>query len=277
MNNMELWNKVCVTDTRNTKKVTFGRSFTAIDAMSQMQVATEQFGTCGIGWGIKNEIYDFSSVPQTLVYRADLYYFIDGKEGVIPITSMIALYGKNGKIDEDATKKCSTDAKTKGLSFLGFNADIFLGKYDDNKYVQDLKMKEAVADKQKELENKSNQTKTPQNVSAPDKSVSNKLIDLLKENKITNMKDFAATFNISTKEPAKLEGYFDKGVIEPYIWFYKGVTENGVLDVLSIIKTLKFSSNKIVDLGKSYHEAKVKKGTDLIEACSLFKQTNSGK
>jgi hypothetical protein len=29
-----------------------------------------------------------------------------------------------------------TDALTKGLSQLGFNADVFLGLYDDNKYVE---------------------------------------------------------------------------------------------------------------------------------------------
>ncbi|MBN86088.1 MAG: hypothetical protein CL885_01045, partial [Dehalococcoidia bacterium] len=39
--------------------------------------------------------------------------------------------------DADAPKKALTDAITKGLSYLGFNADIFLGKFDDNKYVQE--------------------------------------------------------------------------------------------------------------------------------------------
>ena len=30
------------------------------------------------------------------------------------------------------------------LSFLGFNADVFLGKFDDNKYVADMKKKTTV-------------------------------------------------------------------------------------------------------------------------------------
>jgi hypothetical protein len=42
------------------------------------------------------------------------------------------------KTDEDSVKKALTDAITKGLSYLGFNADVFLGKFDDNKYVQSL-------------------------------------------------------------------------------------------------------------------------------------------
>ena len=35
-------------------------------------------------------------------------------------------------------KKVATDALTKGLSKLGFNADVFMGKFDDNKYVNSL-------------------------------------------------------------------------------------------------------------------------------------------
>ena len=35
-------------------------------------------------------------------------------------------------------KKVATDALTKGLSKLGFNADVFMGMFDDNKYVNKL-------------------------------------------------------------------------------------------------------------------------------------------
>ena len=42
------------------------------------------------------------------------------------------------KKDTDCMKKATTDGLTKCLSFLGFNADIFLGKFDDCKYVQQV-------------------------------------------------------------------------------------------------------------------------------------------
>ena len=42
------------------------------------------------------------------------------------------------KPDHDALKKAGTDALTKCLSYLGFNADIFMGKFDDNKYVAEM-------------------------------------------------------------------------------------------------------------------------------------------
>ena len=36
-----------------------------------------------------------------------------------------------------------TDARSKALSTLGFNSDIFEGKFDDNKYVAEMRAKEA--------------------------------------------------------------------------------------------------------------------------------------
>ena len=49
--NLDLWNKVCKTDPAHTKKVTLGRSITAIDPYRQIMNATEQFGAAGKGWG----------------------------------------------------------------------------------------------------------------------------------------------------------------------------------------------------------------------------------
>ena len=44
--------------------------------------------------------------------------------------------------DEDAPKKSVTDALVKALSMIGFAGDIFMGRYDDSKYVNDLKAEE---------------------------------------------------------------------------------------------------------------------------------------
>jgi hypothetical protein len=46
------------------------------------------------------------------------------------------LYKSNNSLDDEAPKKAMTDALTKAMSHLGMSADIFLGKFDDNKYVQ---------------------------------------------------------------------------------------------------------------------------------------------
>ena len=62
MTNLELWNKVQKTDPDMTKKVTFGREFTAIDPTYQMKNATEQFGRYGTTWGLKNISIDYIDI-----------------------------------------------------------------------------------------------------------------------------------------------------------------------------------------------------------------------
>ena len=44
-------------------------------------------------------------------------------------------------LDDEAPKKAATDALTKAFSYLGLNADVFLGMFDSNKYVSEMKEK----------------------------------------------------------------------------------------------------------------------------------------
>ena len=53
-----------------------------------------------------------------------------------PISAVNPLYKSNNSLDDEAPKKAMTDALTKAMSHLGMSADIFLGKFDGNKYVQ---------------------------------------------------------------------------------------------------------------------------------------------
>ena len=52
-----------------------------------------------------------------------------------PVRGLDFILNNKGKLDEDAPKKAMTDALTKALSHLGIGADVFLGKFDDNRYV----------------------------------------------------------------------------------------------------------------------------------------------
>ncbi len=135
MSNMELWNKVCKTNPKYTKKVTQRGGFTAIDAQYQVQEATEQFGAFGQGWGVANERFTELN-GGVILYQAVFFW---GKDGCnrFDISSSI-VYNNNGRVDADFAKKVATDALTKALSKLGFNADIFLGLFDDNKYVAQM-------------------------------------------------------------------------------------------------------------------------------------------
>jgi len=148
--NLTFWDSVATTAVSSTKEVSHGkRKFTAIDAYSQIKTATDKFGMFGTGWGVRRPVFSYI-LDQLIVYKAVLFYVNeDGREGLVPIEASAKLYmGKDfktgePKLDDDCVKKVVTDALTKGLSKLGFNADVFLGKFDDNKYVQELKEKQA--------------------------------------------------------------------------------------------------------------------------------------
>tara|TARA_R100001510_G_C7653488_1_gene211732 strand:+ start:2928 stop:3575 length:648 start_codon:yes stop_codon:yes gene_type:complete len=135
MNNTELWDKVCTTDPDHTKHVNQRGGFTTIDAYHQIHNATAVFGPVGKGWG-----WDYNLVFQDGILIADMTMWWGGdRTQVVRQCGARSTHKRNGSVDEDAAKSAVTDALTKCLSYLGFNADVFLGKYDDNKYVQNLR------------------------------------------------------------------------------------------------------------------------------------------
>ena len=62
------------------------------------------------------------------------------------------LYNTKGTLDDEAPKKAMTDAMTKAMSHLGMAADVFLGLFDSNKYVEQMKKKFATANESKVTE-----------------------------------------------------------------------------------------------------------------------------
>ena len=137
MNNLELWDKVEKTNPKHTKSANVrGNKITAIAPQQQIKNATEQFGVYGIKWGFKSIVLDYAMLERTgIVVFHGLFYFVGGE---FPISASISAFRDNAmtKPDADFAKKVETDALTKALSKLGFNADVFMGLYDDHKYVQ---------------------------------------------------------------------------------------------------------------------------------------------
>lgn len=135
---LELWNKVCKTDPKFTVKANVkGNKITSIKPQYQIKLATEQFGPYGRTWGFRNIRYEYALMEKGLVTFIGEFFF---PEGNFVISNSIGIYRDNAqtKIDDDFAKKCETDALTKALSKLGFNSDIFLGQYDDMRYVQEI-------------------------------------------------------------------------------------------------------------------------------------------
>jgi len=137
MSNLDLWNRVEKTNPNHTKSANVrGNKITAIAPQRQIKNATEEFGIYGSKWGFKSVEFDYAMLDKTgIVVFHGVFYFPTGE---FPITASISAYRDNAqtKPDADFAKKVETDALTKALSKLGFNADVFMGLYDDHKYVQ---------------------------------------------------------------------------------------------------------------------------------------------
>lgn len=154
--NLKIWNLVEKTNPQYTRPFTRPRGHrgTAINAEYLAKRATEVFGPLGIGWGVdildeqimqgapillNTEVIGYELIHKV---RVRLWYRWGEQTGEVHQFGETTFVGRdrNGLYtDEDAPKKSLTDAMVKCLSLLGFSADVHLGLYDDNKYVNDLR------------------------------------------------------------------------------------------------------------------------------------------
>lgn len=151
--NLALWNAVSTTDPASTKQFSRGGGFsgTAISPTWLIRRATEQWGPMGEKWGVRiiqsgvldgHPLLDAKGqvVGVAKIHFVQAEVFHPG--GSVPCFGQTTLVGQNKHgffTDEEAPKKSLTDALTKGLSWLGFAADVHMGLYDDVKYVAELK------------------------------------------------------------------------------------------------------------------------------------------
>ncbi len=149
MSNTDLWDKVCKTDPTYTTHVNQRGGFTAIGAQYQIHKATELWGPYGDRWGVRDLRWQYVGNTKgeilELALDAVFYYPTDTPgEASFPMGADIKY-----KPGDDCRKKVQTDLTTKALSKLGFNADVFLGLFDDNKYVAEAKREAAQRGKTK--------------------------------------------------------------------------------------------------------------------------------
>lgn len=137
--NMKLWDAVEKTNPAHTKPAKIGgMSITAIAPQAQIKNATEQFGPYGKGWGFKKIDLDFSLAESLKLIIFKGVFFFPGGEFEIINSNKLFMDRAQQMVDADFAKKIETDALTKALSKLGFNADVFMGRFDDNRYVQEM-------------------------------------------------------------------------------------------------------------------------------------------
>lgn len=158
MTNRAFWDRVQKTDPRRVKKIT-GKQYQGNSPQPYYLVErmTEEFGMCGIGWGIHiiNERMERLSETDVLhVAVVEIWYMLGEKKASIEQVGQTKAAYMSSKgslvVDEDAPKKSVTDAMTKCMSYLGFSGDIFSGHWDDSKYVQALTEEFTKADVEKQ-------------------------------------------------------------------------------------------------------------------------------
>lgn len=135
--NMTLWDTVEKTNPALTTHVEQRGGFTAICAQYQLKTATALWGPYGDKWGVRNCSWESICKNGEIVeiaLSADFFYPAGDHEVSFPLSSDITYRAGN-----DTRKKLLTDLTTKALSKLGFNADVFMGRFDDNKYVQRMR------------------------------------------------------------------------------------------------------------------------------------------
>jgi hypothetical protein len=148
--NLALWRHNETTDPAHTKPVRIGKDMTAIDTYYQIKRATETFGPVGVGWGwnVEEEVIEGTSKEGRTVAVAKCkvtVWFVPPGAGheerayVGPVIATNKLIDDKGYVDDESFKKATSDGITKSLSYLGFSADIFMGLWDDAKYVARLK------------------------------------------------------------------------------------------------------------------------------------------
>lgn len=160
--NSALWSAVEKTDRRFTKTVAQRGGYTSICPQYQLGEATKVFGPYGKGFGLSESKLDmalFESIGL-VVHNAVFFYVLEGERSEFPINNAIEAKKntKNGAfVDVDFAKKVETNTVSKALSKLGFNADVFMGLFDDGEYLRELDAELSVknADEQdKEIEQK---------------------------------------------------------------------------------------------------------------------------
>ena len=169
-NNMSIWDQLSKTDPKYTKPFNskFGKNLTTTDPMYQIMKMTDMFGPVGEGW-----TYDVK------YNYADMCIFAELKIGwrkninepfnwYGPVCAVNPLYQRD-KLDDEAPKKAMTDALTKAFSHLGVSADVFLGMFDDNKYVE--QMKNHFAKKESQVKASDNISQTKQEVEETDVNI----------------------------------------------------------------------------------------------------------
>lgn len=149
--NLHIWNTLGRTDPVHTKGFKRGGGFsgTAVKPIYTEQKMTEVFGPAGKGWGMGEPSFQTvaGSDGQVAVYCTVPLWWIgpDDADGTVNTVygvggDMVVIKQSSGlRTDDEAFKKAFTDAVGNAMKHLGMSADVHMGRFDDSKYVSEVR------------------------------------------------------------------------------------------------------------------------------------------
>ena len=144
MEKMAIWSAVSGTDPKFTSRVQQRGGFTAIDAYFQIRQATELWGPYGSAWGLRNMVRTLNVEMEMAFLDAEFHYPDGEKDACFQIANSIDIKSRSksgAKWDDEFVKKLETNTISKALSRLGFGADVFMGMFDDARYIAEQNQK----------------------------------------------------------------------------------------------------------------------------------------
>lgn len=151
--NLSIWNALANVDPKFTKPIT-GKPYkgTSPNPHYIVQMLTEKFGPAGQGWGVRVMSEGFQPLGDEVLHWCRVEMWHTDRSNTFEAygqTKALAQTSKGLRSDEDAPKKSFTDAMVKAASYIGCAANIFLGRWDDSRFVaevnQEFRQKEAQA------------------------------------------------------------------------------------------------------------------------------------
>lgn len=141
--NLKIWERFADIDPKFTKSIT-GKSYKGTSPNPQyvIRCLTEIFGPVGQGFGWRVLSEEFTPLGQEVLHWCRIEFWHTDRANTFESYGQTkAAYGtSSGKfmVDEDAPKKSLTDAIVKAASHIGIAANIFLGRWDDSKYLAEV-------------------------------------------------------------------------------------------------------------------------------------------
>jgi len=140
--NLRIWKDLEDIDPKFTKQIT-GKPYkgTSPNPHYIVKLLTETFGPVGVGWGVRVVAEGFQPLGDEVLHWCRIEMWHTDRANTFEQygqTKALAMTRAGLKSDEDAPKKSFTDAMTKGASYIGCAANIFLGRWDDSQYVEQV-------------------------------------------------------------------------------------------------------------------------------------------